>query len=59
MTGAEIEQLLRHALPADCVHELLRLARPAIGLWPQRPLPDMPISASRLGGMPHAPPGCS
>jgi uncharacterized protein YwqG len=35
------------------------LARPAIGLWPQCPIGELPITASRLGGMPHAPPGWS
>jgi uncharacterized protein YwqG len=35
------------------------LARPAIGLWPQRPRGEPPITASRLGGMPRAPPGWS
>jgi hypothetical protein len=59
MTRAEIEQMLAGALPPGCADRLLRLARPAIGLWPQRPAPDMPVHASRLGGMPHAPPGWS
>jgi hypothetical protein len=45
---------LREALPRDA-DKLLRLARPAVGLWPQRPSPELPTSASRLGGMPHVP----
>jgi uncharacterized protein YwqG len=59
MTWAEIERMLADALPPDCADLLLRLIRPAIGLWPQRPAPDMPVGASRLGGMPHAPSGWS
>jgi len=56
MRRDEIEQRLVDALPAAAAR-LIRLARPAIGLWPQRPRADLPIGASRLGGMPCAPPG--
>lgn len=56
VTRAEVNERLVDALPAAAAG-LMRLARPAIGLWPQRPYPDMPIGASRLGGMPHVPPG--
>ena len=59
MTQAEIERMLLGALPADCAERLLQAARPAIGLWPQRPHQDLPIGASRLGGTPGAPPGWS
>src|SRR5229473_3654490 len=58
MSRADIEQRLRGALP-DFADRLIDLARPAIGLWPQRPRADRPASASRLGGMPLAPPGWS
>jgi uncharacterized protein YwqG len=58
-TRAEIEQELVGALPPASADRLIRLARPAIGLWPQRPRPDLPVGASRLGGMPYAPPGWS
>jgi uncharacterized protein YwqG len=57
MSLAEIKQLLDDEFPADLAARLLRLAEPAVGLWPQRPRPDLPVTASRLGGMPHAPPG--
>jgi len=56
MPLADIERAIAAALPGNRATALLRLARPAIGLWPQRPADDLPISASRFGGMPHAPP---
>jgi uncharacterized protein YwqG len=56
MARSEIERLLTEAFAADVAAELLRITRPAIGLWPQRPQPGMPIAASRLGGIPYAPP---
>jgi uncharacterized protein YwqG len=59
MTLAEVKHLLEDEFPADRAERLLCLARPAIGLWPQRPGPDLAASASRLGGMPHAPRGWS
>jgi uncharacterized protein YwqG len=57
MSLAEIGQLLADQFPADRAEQLLRLARPAIGLWPQRRHSALAATASRLGGMPHAPPG--
>jgi uncharacterized protein YwqG len=56
MTRAEIEQHLRGTLP-DFADRLVELALPAIGLWPQRSRAERPGGASRLGGMPLAPPG--
>jgi uncharacterized protein YwqG len=56
MDRAEIERLLRGALP-DFADRLIGLARPAIGLWPQRARDGQSGSVSRLGGMPLAPPG--
>jgi len=55
MSGVEIERLLRDALP-DFADRLMALARPAIGLWPQRLRADRDGATSRLGGMPLAPP---
>jgi len=59
MSRAEISRALADEFPADLAQRLLALARPAIGLWPQRASPHLAASASRLGGMPHAPPGWS
>ena len=59
MTHAAIQQVLFDAFPAAIADQLLRLALPAIGLWPQRPRADLPIGVSRLGGVPHAPSGWS
>jgi hypothetical protein len=56
MTRDEIEQRLRVIAP-DCCDQLMNFARPAIGLWPQRPRADLPVTASKLGGMPYAPRG--
>ncbi len=56
MTVEEITTRLRAICPAES-EALLQLARPAIGLWPQRPRADLPVDGSRLGGMPHAPHG--
>jgi phosphoribosylformylglycinamidine synthase PurS subunit len=44
--------------PAFAGH-VLSFAKPAIGLWPQQPRTELSITASRLGGMPHAPAGWS
>lgn len=49
-------QRLRAACPAES-EMLSQLAQPAIGLWPQRPRTDLPLQASRLGGLLYAPPG--
>lgn len=56
MTQDEIVQRLRHALPEFC-DRLTKLMLPAIGLWPQRQRDAIPLTASRLGGLPLAPPG--
>jgi hypothetical protein len=50
----EISRALTEAAPR-AASTLLALARPAIGLWPRSPPGDLPPSASRLGGLPHAP----
>jgi hypothetical protein len=51
----EIAERLRHAVP-EFHNELVRLARPAIGLWPRRPRADDLATTSRFGGRPLAPP---
>ncbi|HEY8336912.1 MAG TPA: DUF1963 domain-containing protein [Tardiphaga sp.] len=56
MARAEIERRISALIP-DQPRRLLQLLRPAIGLWPQPPRDDAPLDGSRLGGMPHAPPG--
>jgi len=55
-SAGEIARRLTAALP-DEAEALLRLLRPAIGLWPQAERADAPADGSRLGGMPYAPPG--
>ena len=52
---SEVEEALKQALPDDVALEVLRLARPAIGLWPQRPDTPRALSVSHLGGMPRVP----
>jgi uncharacterized protein YwqG len=59
MSFAEIRQRLASCMNRTFAGRVLSLARPAIGLWPRRPRGDLPVTASRLGGMPHAPPGWS
>jgi Domain of unknown function (DUF1963) len=56
MSQDGIARRLTNALPLAS-SSLMRLARPAIGLWPQRPHANVPATASCLGGMPCAPPG--
>jgi hypothetical protein len=56
MTRDEIAQRLRRAVPEIC-DQLVDLALPAIGLWPQRVRADILGTASRWGGTPLAPPG--
>lgn len=52
MSREALEPLLFEAFPRDIAGTLLKLARPAIRLWPQ-PLSDTaPITSSRLGGLP-------
>jgi uncharacterized protein YwqG len=55
----DIAHELAHRMNTEIAERVLSLARPAIGLWPQRPCDGLPITVSRLGGMPHAPPGWS
>jgi hypothetical protein len=55
MRLAEIKRLLANGLPARSAVKIQRLARCAIGLWPQRPPARIEVGASRLGGMPDAP----
>jgi hypothetical protein len=50
----EIAKRLRQGLPEFC-DRLMKLALPAIGLWPQRRA-EVGLAASRFGGMPLAPP---
>jgi uncharacterized protein YwqG len=50
-----IAEHLRQSVPLAC-DRLMQLARPAIGLWPQRRA-AIAATASRLGGAPLAPPG--
>ncbi|UZE48601.1 YwqG family protein [Rhodopseudomonas sp. P2A-2r] len=56
MARDEIERRISALIP-DQPRRLLQLLRPAMGLWPQAPRDDAPPHGSRLGGMPHAPPG--
>lgn len=58
MSRKEIERRLSTLFPDQC-GALLPLLRPAIGLWPQPEQADAPMSGSRLGGMPYAPPDWS
>jgi uncharacterized protein YwqG len=51
----EIAERLRQSLPEFC-DRLMGLARPAIGLWPQRRA-EVGSMASRFGGVAMAPPG--
>jgi uncharacterized protein YwqG len=55
LTNDDIAQRLRHSVPRLCAR-LGDLARPAIGLWPQRRA-EIASTASRFGGTPLAPPG--
>jgi Domain of unknown function (DUF1963) len=59
MSFAQIRQQLAHTMSPEFAGRMQSLARPAIGLWPQRPSAELPVTASRLGGMPYAPPGWS
>jgi uncharacterized protein YwqG len=56
MSLAQIRRQLSDTMSSDFAARVRSLARPAIGLWPQSPVGDLPVTASRLGGMPHAPP---
>jgi uncharacterized protein YwqG len=59
MNLAQIRRQLAHTMSPEFAGRVQSLARPAIGLWPQRPRGELPVAASRLGGMPHAPPDWS
>jgi hypothetical protein len=59
MSFAQIRQQLAHTMSSEFAGRVQSLARPAIGLWPQLPRGELPVTASRLGGMPYAPPGWS
>ena len=58
MPRDEIARRLRAELPTTA-DRLMALSKAAIGLWPQRPRKDIPVRASRFGGMPSAPFGWS
>lgn len=59
LSRGALEQRLRAEFSAEIAARLLRLARPTIGLWPQRLAPDAPATASRFGGLPCVPAGWS
>ncbi len=59
MSLAQIRRQISDEMSPEFAARVQGLARPAIGLWPQSPVGDLPVTASRLGGMPHAPPGWS
>jgi len=52
LSHAELERQVRQEFSAHLANELMALARPAIGLWPQQPSADASPTASRFGGMP-------
>jgi uncharacterized protein YwqG len=54
LARGEIAERLRHSVPEFC-NRLVALARPAIGLWPQRRA-EVGLMASRFGGVAMAPP---
>lgn len=56
MTRAALETLVQETLPPDFAAAVLPLIRPSIRLIPGAPDPTRPL-ASRLGGVPHVPPG--
>jgi uncharacterized protein YwqG len=59
MSLPQIRRQLARTMSPEFAGHVQSLARPAIGLWPQRPRGELSVTASRLGGMPHAPPGWS
>jgi uncharacterized protein YwqG len=59
MSLTQIRRQLSRTMSPEFAGRVQSLARPAIGLWPQRPRGELSVTASRLGGMPHAPPGWS
>jgi uncharacterized protein YwqG len=59
MSITQIRRQLALTMNPEFAGRVQSLARPAIGLWPQRPHGEVSVTASRLGGVPHAPPGWS
>ncbi|MEM7191463.1 MAG: DUF1963 domain-containing protein [Pseudomonadota bacterium] len=55
ITEDGVQQLLSAHFSSETRDTLSRFARPAIGLWPQRPRADSPMTVSRLGGAPSVP----
>ena len=51
----EIEATLSAALPQEVVVEVMGPARPAIGLWPQRPDKRLTPTVTHFGGVPNVP----
>ena len=51
----EIEAALSAVLPEEVAVEVMGLARPAIGLWPQRPDKRFAPTVTQFGGMPNVP----
>ena len=52
---AELENRVRGAFSGPLAATILERIRPAIGVWPRRPDPEIPHSWSRLGGLPSVP----
>jgi hypothetical protein len=59
MSLTQIRRQLACTMSPEFAGRVQGLARPAIGLWPQCPRGELSVTASRLGGMPHAPPNWS
>jgi uncharacterized protein YwqG len=59
MSLTQIRQQLARTMSPEFAGRVQGVARPAIGLWPQCPRGELSVTASRLGGMPYAPPGWS
>jgi uncharacterized protein YwqG len=55
MSLAQISRQLARTMSPAFAAPVQSLARPAIGLWPQRPDGALSATTSRLGGMPHVP----
>ena len=50
MSLAQIRRQLSQTMRPEFAARVLSLARPAVGLWPQSPIGELPVTASRLGG---------
>jgi uncharacterized protein YwqG len=59
MSLVQIRRRLAGKMSPAFAGRVQSFAKPAIGLWPQEPGDELPATASRLGGMPHAPTGWS